>query len=73
MELIGIVGMLFILGGYFWLLYGDITHENKWYLLLMGLGGAILTVYAILLNSIPFILINSIFSIGSFVKLQKVR
>jgi len=65
--------MFLILGGYFWLLYGNIIHENKWYLLLMGVGGAILTAYAILLNSIPFILINGIFSIGSFVKLRKVR
>ena len=65
---VGILGMLLILFAYFWLLSGNITAKSPKYLFINFLAGLLLSIYAFSLHSVPFILINSVFALGSLVK-----
>jgi len=65
---IGLCGAVIIVANYFCLLSGRYTIKTPMYLFLNTLGGVLLTVYALQIQSLPFAFVNGVFAIGSFVK-----
>ncbi len=67
--LIGIFGMLSLLAGLFLLLFNKIKESSKLYLILNILGGALLFYYSYSLGSVPFMILQAVWTIISSYKL----
>jgi hypothetical protein len=61
--LMGILGMLLLLVALFLLLLNKITGNSKSYLLLNILGGASLFYYSYSLDSIPFMILQAVWTV----------
>lgn len=64
--LIGISGSAVILAAFILNQVGKWTSESYYYDLANFAGSAILTIYAYLINSVPFIIINVVWALFSF-------
>lgn len=64
--LIGIAGATITLFFYILQQFGRITETHFWYDAGNVLGGALLTTYAILIGSLPFAVLNSIWTLVAF-------
>jgi hypothetical protein len=70
MELIfGLAGMILLLGSYILLITNRIGPESRIYLRLNIIASGILLIYAYLLASIPFIIINTFWIAVTLIKL----
>ncbi|MEK6885771.1 MAG: hypothetical protein AABX17_02290 [Nanoarchaeota archaeon] len=67
--LMGIFGMLSLLAGLLLLLTGKIKETSKAYLWLNIFGGALLFYYSYSLNSIPFMILQAVWTIIPLYKL----
>ncbi len=70
---LGIIGSSFILISFFLDLFDIMEETSKVYLGLNIFGSLFLSFYAYLENVIPFLILNTIWTIVSFVKLLKVE
>ncbi len=69
---IGIAGMVVILVAYLLELFEKVSPKNKGYIIANIIGSALLIIYAWFLNSIPFIILNAVWALGSIADLIKV-
>lgn len=67
----GAIGGAIILIAYLLELFKHIDPYNKYFLAANIIGSALLTYYAYLLSSIPFIILNAVWVIGSVYELVK--
>lgn len=64
----GYVGLFFLLLAYFYLLFDKIKH---WFIPFSAFASLLLTIYAIQLRDIPFIIVNGIITLILIIKLFK--
>ena len=64
-TLIGIIGAGIILIAFLLNQAGKMTAESKWYDAINATGSFILVVYAVLLNSAPFVILNVVWLLVS--------
>lgn len=69
--IIGAIGGAIILTAYLLELFRHIDPYNKTFLTANIVGSALLTYYAYLLNSLPFIILNAAWVLGSIYELIK--
>ena len=72
-ELLGVLGMLLLLTGFVLNLLSKLEHDSALYIWLNILGGFILAVYALLINSLPFLILELIWSLFALSKIFKKR
>ena len=68
----GVTGSSLILIAFFLNLFKIITVESKTYLLLNILGSGLMIYYAYLLNSIPFLILNIVWTFFALFKFVKI-
>jgi hypothetical protein len=64
-TLIGIAGASIILVAFLLNQAGKMNAQSKWYDAINAIGSLVLIVYAILLDSVPFVLLNTVWMIVS--------
>lgn len=69
----GIIGGTMVLVAYLAELFEHVSPENKWFLLANLAGSIFLFAYAFMLNSIVFMITNSVWALGSAYELWKNR
>jgi hypothetical protein len=67
--LFGIFGMILLLAGLVLLLFGKIKEKSKPYLLLNILGGGFLFYYSYSLGSVPFMILQAVWTVIPLYKL----
>ena len=68
-TIIGIIGLIFILSAFFLNLIHKLGAKSKIYLLMNIVGSAILSYYALFLNSMPFSILQVIWGMLALIKL----
>ena len=66
--IIGLVGVILMLTGFFLNLFKWIEVDSKWYIILNIIGPGLATYYAVLVNAIPFVIFEGIWTIVSIYK-----
>lgn len=69
---IGIAGMVIILVAYLLELFEKVSPINKLYILANFFGAVLLIIYSWFLDSIPFIILNSVWALGALIDFIKV-
>lgn len=69
----GAIGGAIVLAAYLAELFEHISAENKWFLLANVIGSSFLLYYAWLLDSIVFMITNSVWALGSAYELWRHR
>lgn len=62
---VGLCGMTIILVAFMLNLFKKITATDKSYILMNFIGGGLLVWYAVLLSSVPFIILNAVWSLSA--------
>jgi hypothetical protein len=69
----GIFGAAAVLVAYLAELFGRVTPENRLFMLANLIGSIFLFIYALMLGSIVFMVMNSVWALGSLYELVKSR
>ena len=70
-TILGVIGASIVLVAFLLNQAGKINAESKWYDALNAFGSLILVIYAVLLNSAPFVLLNVVWMAVSVTGLVK--
>ena len=68
----GIIGLFLLLVAFFLNLFKIITQDTKSYVLMNVLGSGLMIYYSILINSIPFLILNIVWTSFALYKLIKI-
>lgn len=72
-QIIGITGSSLVLIGFIQLQHGKWSSDNMFYLLSQFIGSLLLIIYAVMLSSYPFIILNSLFVIVALKKIIELK